>query len=260
MIREAFEWIADRVQEASKPIEVRRREDEIVYLLASGEEKRVFLSAPRRCHTVRTIEDFGAACERWAESEALGGVVFHNDAKVVLVCDDTDRHDVVVMPLEETDVFRIFRNLAQPSFPAMGQREFLRMLRRDLRRTIPPSLINAIAKIEVVSNGQSRTEINPGRERGTREFAADLASEAIPETVECRVPLYRFPGMDQPWPIVCSLEYTLPPHQVEFRFSPLADEIDNVLRAAQMQLHGLLVDALQGRSGCEDLDVLYGTL
>lgn len=260
MILEALRWLESNVTAAGMPLKIHEREDRVIYLYRDGKQVTVPIDPPRRSHQVETIDDFVVAVRRWAERDenGNGAVVFHNHRGVMLICNDGDRRDVVTLPLQLTEVADVFVQLDKATDKAFDQRTFLKLLRRDLRRVIPESLITAISTVEIVSSGQGRTEINPGRERGTREFAADLASEKIPDLVECRVPLYRVPGMDDPYPITCSLDYTLPPRPVEFSFRPLADEMETVFRAAQQQLHGLLCEALQGEGTVVEVDVLYG--
>lgn len=256
MIREALDWLKERVDKSQTPIEVSKRDDRVIYLYPDGREVTVAIDPKRRFHNVHTVDDFVAACSRWGTSGG-GGVVFHDEKRVVLLCDDDDRRDVVVLPLLRTDVVKVFERLdAEPQ--AFDQRTFLRLLRRDLRNTIPAVLITAISNIEIVSAGNGKSEINPGRERGTREFAADLASEKIPDVVTCNVPLYQVRDLDTPWPIVCHLEYTLPPRPIEFVFRPMADEVAKAFRKSQEMLHELLCDLLSEADGCSEITVLYG--
>lgn len=254
MIREALQWMEGLVVGAQTPIEIAKRDGRITYLFRDGREVKVDYDPPNRRHKVETLEDFAKACSRWRTEKS---VVFHNLGSVVLLIDDEERRSTVTLKLQVTEVAKVLQKLDE-SESAMAQRTFLRLLRRDLRYVVPASLITAISNIEVISNSQSKSEINPGRERGTREFAADLASEKIPDLVTCQVPLYQLPGLERPFPVQCSLDYTLPPHPVEFAFRPLADELDNAFRAAQQLLQGMLIEELNEWDNTKDLDVLYG--
>jgi hypothetical protein len=146
---------------------------------------------------------------------------------------------------------------------AFDQRNFLRLLRYDLASIIPSSLVSAIQKIEVVTSGSQRSEVSPGRERGTREFAADLqASGEIPERVTCELPVYLIHGLDFKVPITFGLDYTLPPGPVHFNFRPLPDEIEKTTQQLQGEFHRLLLETVSAESAEDDPDpvvpVMYG--
>jgi hypothetical protein len=237
-----------------EPIVVLDREDRKMFVSRDtlNAIEHVLPPTPAR-HTVYTLDDFVTSAERWASKSS---VVFHNEQGAVLVLDDHNRRESVTMPLSTTAVWEKVLALREQVF---DQRGFLRLLRYDLASIVPGSLVTAIQKIEVVTSSQQRSEINPGRERGTREFAADLASSGeIPERVTCSLPVYLLPGLDQQVPITFALEYTLPPGPVSFIFRPLPDEVERTLQQLQGELHRMLVDALDNRDDKLTIPVLYG--
>lgn len=256
LTEKSLQWLADQTGRSLDPIKLLDRKDKVVlYNRAAGTVGTVELPSDPRRYRVLTIEDFAAACYRWRGDH---GVVFHADQEVVYLLDDTDRRERVVLPLEYTATFAIVAQLQDKQF---DQRGFLRLLRFDLADVIPPNLVSAIQKIEVVTSGNQRSEITPGRERGTREFAADLtASGEIPDRVECVVPVYQTPGLDVPVQIKFALEYTLPPQPVTFRFAPVGDELQRVLRAQQGVLRALLEAAIDGAFDGDESQSLQPTI
>jgi hypothetical protein len=257
MLAEALSWLAKQTSSAQEPITLIKRDDVVMMVNRDLKGERTFsLPVGPRNHTVATLQDFVTACGRWGGARS---VVLHSLKGVLLLIDDSDRRDRVFLPLETTEVFDLVLTMAAERY---DQRTFVGLLRRDLCKVIPSYLVTAIAKIEVVTNSQQRTEVNPGRERGTREFAADLAmSGEIPERVKCYIPVYRLDGLNQPMEIEFSLDYTLPPMPVSFSFRTLPDEIENVQALLQGTLHQLLEtllgDELGGREDVK-IDVLYG--
>lgn len=249
-------WLAELKASALEPIRILDREDRKILLARDGNLIDVPIPAAPAKHEVYTLDDFSRAVERWADQVS---VVFHSDAGAVLVVDEECRRNVVTLPLRTTAVWDRILKLEEQCF---DQRGFLRLLRFDLAAIIPHSLVAAIQKIEVVTSGSQRSEVSPGRERGTREFAADLqASGEIPDRVTCSVPVYLIPGLDHAVPITFGLDYTLPPGPVSFVFRPLPDEIERTEQQLQGELHRLLVESLVRE--CEDEDawsipVLYG--
>jgi hypothetical protein len=250
LIREALQYLGDLRAAALEPIKLLDRADKKCFLMRDGTAVEVEIPPMPRAHRVNTIGDFAVAVQRWRKERS---VVFHNEDGAVFLVDDASRLDTVLLPLPITEVWQQILELDKQTY---DQRSFLRLLRHDLAGVIPPTLVSAIQKIEVVTSGNQRSEIQPGRERGTREFAADLAaSGSIPEQVTCEVPVYRLPGLDYPVPIRFSLEYTLPPGPVTFLFRPLPDEAERCLLGLQSELHRMLVEAFAE----QPIDVLYGS-
>ena len=254
MISQALELLGSWKTKSLDPIVVANRDDLTILVSRDGLEAHEHrIPAKPARHVVYTLEDLATAAARWGGERS---VVFHNEQGAVLVLDDEDRRAVVSMPLTTSMVWDRVLAAREQTF---DQRQFLRLLRFDLASIVPPSLVSAIQKIEVVTSGGQRSEINPGRERGTREFAADLANSGeIPERVTCSLPVYLLPGLNQLVPITFGLEYTLPPGPVSFIFRPLPDEIERTLQQMQGVLHGLLVDAISELEDGLTIPIMYG--
>ena len=255
MIREALQWLAELKAASIQPTTLLQRQDRVILWTHDGVLHDHQLPDVPRNHTVHTIDDFVRACRRWRTEDS---VIFHGENAAVFVLDDADCRAKLTLPLPWSDLFLRVLELRQAQ--PLDQRDFLRTLRHDLAGACSPALVAAIQKIEVVSSGNQRTEINPGRERGTMEFAADLASSGeIPELVTLSVPVYSIQGLDSPCPIRCSLDYTLPPRPVQFVLRPRPDETMRAVDSAQSVLHGLLQSAFDGEEE-EGIDVFFGTV
>lgn len=256
--KDSLEWLAAQAVERTEPVRLLEREDVVqLYHRPTGKVELHVRPPKPRCHTVYTIADFALAVARW---HSAAGVIFHNQDQLMYVLNDEDRRDRVVMPLLQSELFRLLCDLKDKQF---DQRGFVRLLRYELAGCIPAQLVTAIAKIEVITNTAQRSEINPGRERGTREFAADLTSSGeIPDKVSLSLRAYTTPELDELITVDCGLEYTLPPQVVSFRLRPLPDEIDLVLRHLQGVLRASLQEALRTVFGEEHggPTVLYGTV
>lgn len=241
-------FLADLKTAALEPIKILDREERKIFLSRLGNLTEIAIPAGPAKHEVFTLSDFAASVERWSGTKS---VVFHNEACAVLVIDETCRRNLVTMPLRTTAVWERILQLKEQCF---DQRGFLRLLRFDLASIIPGSLVTAISKIEIVTSGGQRTEVSPGRERGTREFAADLQNSGeIPERVICQVPVYLINGLNYAVPITFGLDYTLPPAPVNFVFRPLPDQLELAIQQLQGALHQMLVDVIGS-----EMPVLYG--
>lgn len=249
-------WLAELKATALEPIRILDREDLKIFLGRDGNMTEIPIPAAPATHEVFTLDDFACAVDRWSGQKS---VVFHNESGAVFVVDHSCRRSTVTLPLRTTAVWTRILRLPEEHF---DQRGFLKLLRFDLASIIPASLVSAIQKIEVVTSGGQRSEMSPGRERGTREFAADLRSSGeIPEHETCLVPVYLIPELHDPVPITFALDYTLPPGPVSFAFRPLPDQIEKTIQQLQVELHRLLVALLHGETAEEDgavISVLYG--
>lgn len=234
MLKELLDRVWGLAQSNLLPQEVDVGDPRARHYLVGKEHVKVHRPTPVRKHTVQTLEGIFEACDRWGGE----GVLWHNRQNVVLVIDDDDRRDIVVMPLVVSEVFTLINKLGDQ---AMDQATFVRLLKNQLNGYVPDSLRPVISKIEIASSAGQKNEINPGRERGSREFAVDVVGGEMPEFIPATVPVYSNAGLRNNVPIRLSLDVTLPPQQVTFRVAPLPDQIEMAWQAAQAELHNLLV-------------------
>ncbi len=212
-----------------------------------GSEAVEFVDMPPalRSHAILGIDDFIEAVKRWGQS----GVVFHSPSKIVLVVDDADRRDVVSMALVESETFQFMRTVGKA---AMSHRDMVNVLKHNLRDHVIDSLLPSVRKLDVDSSTKQSAEIARGRERGTREFVADLVgANNIPETVNVTTSVYSNAGLRQSCTIKCSFDVAIP--GLEFTLKPLPDELNIAVENAQTEIHQILAAALDG------IPVLFGS-
>jgi len=245
MIREAIELIQDTAKDAAGVSVTAIPGDprSVIVQLGSAYEYRPIPPAVRN-HTILGIDDFIEAVKRWGAK----GVVFHSPAKIVLVVDDADRRDVATMNLVESETFTFMRTVGRSN---MDHRTMVNVLKNQLRDHVIDSLLPAVRKLDVSASNKQTAEISHGRERGTREFAADLVGASqIPEVLNVTASVYSNAGLRQSYTIKCSLDVAIP--QLEFSLKPLPDELDIAVENAQSEIHQILEGALDG------IAVLYG--
>lgn len=238
MLKELFEAVCGRAEAAALPKQINNGDVRAMHFFARGECVDVEIPPPNRNHKVRTLEGLLLAVERYGTDGAL----WHDQGSITLVTNDCDRREFVTMPLTLSEHWKIVSALGTP----LTQRDFVRLLRHDLRGCVPDTLLPAVAKIEVATSSGQRNEINPGRERGSREFAVELATSGeIPEHFTAMVNVYANEGLRQLRPIICSLDYSLPPAQVAFVVKPLPDQLELALQDAQRELHEYLTEKVE---------------
>lgn len=238
MLKELFEAVCCRAEAATAPKKIDNGDARALHFFVRGERVAVEIPPPDRNHQVHTLEGLLLAVERYGTDGAL----WHDQERITLVTNDCDRRERVTLRLTISEHWRIISALGTP----LTQRDFVRLLRHDLRGCVPDTLLPAIAKIEVASSSGQRNEINPGRERGTREFAVELATSGeIPEQFTALATVYSNEGLRQVRPVICSLDYSLPPAQVAFVVKPLPDQIELSMQEAQRDLHQYLTDKVE---------------
>ncbi len=241
MLKSLFDAICAKQLEAVKPTTIDVADPFAKHFFFDGKIARIEVPPAARKHTVFTLDDLIASVKHH-NTDLVKGSIWHDRTKVVFLIDDEDRREMVTLPLVFSDHWDILCKLPA----AMTQRDFVRLLRHELAGCVPDTLLPAIAKIEVATSSGQRNEINPGRERGSREFAVDLANSGeIPESFLLAVSVYSTPGLRQCRCIKMSLDYTLPPSQVTFQVTPRPDEIEIAMQDAQAELHKLLCDAVE---------------
>lgn len=241
MLRDLFEAICQKQVQANTPVEIKCNDVFVKRFLFNGEVLTVPISPHTRDHRVDNINDLITAVKLYDQGRKAGSL-WHNPTGLVYLIDDADRRERIWMPLITSEHWDIVKGLSERR---LGQADFVRILRHELHGCVPDTLLPAISKIEVATSSGQRNEINPGRERGTREFAVDLANSGeIPEHFYCQLSVYSNVGLRTNRQIKMGLDYTLPPAQVTFRVAPLPDELEIAEQDAQAELHALLVDAV----------------
>lgn len=250
MIAEALEALAKMATEAVKPQSVVLDKDpRRVFVNTGNKLEEVKLNPAPRAHGVESLQDLIAAANNWGTA----GVVWHNHSKVVLVVNDSERYDTVTFSLLESHAFKKLLELDRKQM-RIGQRDFIQLLRHDLAGKVPDDLLPKVRKIEATSSGKGVSEIQHGRERGTREFQAEIVGATnIPEVVDASVTVYQNVPELPRFGVRLSLDITLPPQAVDFLMQPLPDELANIMRASQSELHELLTEGVGG------IPVFFGT-
>lgn len=233
MLKEIADWLwqkADEGQQA-RPLVIDDAKNR--HFLFGDRHFTVPMPPPVRKHIITTLADLLIAVDEYGAS----GSLWHDESRIVLVTEDADRREFVTMPLVLSQHWKIVKSLGE----YLTQQSFLKLLRHDLAGVVPESLRPAISRIEVATSSGQKNEVNPGRERGSREFACDLAnSSEIPEFFNASLSVYANAGLRQTRSIKLSLDYTLPPKEITFSVRPLPDELEIAMQDAQAELHELL--------------------
>lgn len=255
IFKELFESLKELVSAAEKPKVTDYGDSRRVLVSANGTTEEKFVPADEREHKILQIEDFISAANRWGvqnvgdgASESVG-VIFHSPARIVLVTDDSDRRDKVTMDLVESDTFRFLRTVGERT---MDHKTFVRALKTILHGKAPDGLLAIIRKIEVATGERRQAEVVQGRERGMREFQAELANASeLPEFVNIVTPVYSNYGLRTAVAIHCTLEVELP--ALTFRLAPLPDVLNIAVEGAQADIHERLVAGVE-----EGIEVFHG--
>lgn len=209
-----------------------------------GNEFEHFDVAPQLAnHTVYSLADLiNLAQLKQAERRADGVMIFHDNDEVTLLFDANDRRESATLPLDITAAFAAVKDLCTK---ATAQKALVKLLRTTLRECVPMTVLNAISKIDVLTNGRQASEIAGGREKGSREFAVEGGRD-IPEEFTVTTPVYRTPGVASPQVIKLSLFFDLAATPITFEVAPIADSIESAIVAANRELHETLVKAVPG--------------
>ena len=142
MIREALEYFASLAQRADEPFEVKGVSEENRVFLVDGEEVAIERGYPSRSHRVDHIDEIAALAKRFGDI-SCSPVIWCSPKDVVLVFDDLKfRHNVATMRLHPGDTFRVLAALrANPGAAWKAHKDFVRLLRIDLARTLDPAAL-----------------------------------------------------------------------------------------------------------------------
>lgn len=244
MIQEALQYLA-KLSNDSQRADFSVRDDRYVVVRRPDGEVR-WVDAPPMPRRILT-HSFGAFVAAAKHYSAQS--IFHDTAQCVALLDDgteSDRLDRIVFPLNKSSVFLRLDNLSEGE--VFSQRDFIALIRHELYGSVPDTLLPAVRIMDASSLGRGVSEVQSGRERGTREYVAELANAAdIPEVFP--VNFYYCDALIaicSASVVHCTLSYTLPPADVKFSLRVLPDELERAVARAQDELGESLRAELQG--------------
>lgn len=238
MLKELFDAICANAAQAVKP-HVSRAECDPRHMMVAynGKLESLSIPPPIRDHVVTSLDSLATAVELWDSGNT---VVYYGVEEIVAVLDDEDRRDVVTMPLTLSQAWQYVAALPGKRFE---QKEFVRLLRLNLSGVAPAALLPLVRKIDVSSGSLTTSDLSPGRERGTKEFRQELATQSeLPDRVQLMCSIHATPGVRAERAIACAFEFDL--SSLTFRLEPLPDELQAATEAALFDLGETLSDRL----------------
>lgn len=252
MLREFLELLQTTAVEAAGPQKLAIESKRIAYFSIGGKRESIAIPPPPRTHQVQDVASFLRAASRYGPEAdtSVGPSLWHNDTSLIAILNDVeDRYDTVTLKLVQSETFQWLTKIGSVT---MDQRTMVRALRTTLNGCVPESLLPAIRKLEVSTAGKTSSDMTHGRERGTKEFASELAgTAAIPEEIQVICRVYDTFDINLAVSVRCALDIQLP--QMEFRLIPLPNQLTTALAETQSYIHSLL---------CEDWSpelVFFGT-
>lgn len=256
MLHEFLKLLQGTAVDAAGPHGLPVEDKRAKHFVINGQHVSVTVPAPPRNHTVQSLDSFVLSAKRYgtASTDSLAGhttTLWHNHKSLIAVLDDVDdRYDAVTLPLVCSETFAWLCDASRKQF---DQRQFVTILKTTLYGAVAESILPAIRKIDIASSTKTQAEISHGRERGTREFAAEMANAAsIPEIVNVACRVYDAVDISLTVNVKCSLDIKLP--EMEIRFAPLPNELTRVLADTQAFIHDRLVNEWG-----DSESVFYGT-
>lgn len=256
MIADALRVLQETAVKASGATVLRIPGDERrAYVVNDDGTHEIVLPPPLRKHTVHTLEDLVAAALKWGRQ----GAIWHSEDAVVLIVEDDDRRDRVTLPLRHHPQFESLRELEKEHM--LNQRAIVRLFRHELAGCVPEWILPKLRAIEAQGGTAAKQEIQHGRERGMREYQAELiGAKDIPEVITASVPVYDLPELERE-KVDLSLDITLPPANLEFLLIPLPNDLHEAEQNAQKQIGRKLVEllAVDGETEQGVPPVFFGT-
>jgi len=259
---DALELLQTTAQQAAAPQKIDLPlADREARLAIAGRTEVVILPPPNRQHTVRTLIDLGRMTIAMAEGKAptrFGDaesptphpVVYHDEERCVLVCDDADRRDFVTLELVVTPEWSAICKLFREK-PTLSQREAIQLLR--LVFNVDAEKIRPFRQMEAVTKEASKAAINRGKESLGNSIEAEVIGAAdIPETLTIAVPIYRNAGEDERYDVPCAVELDVQNGKVQI--VPEPGRIEEIMHRHQATIAARLEEAFAERS----IPVYYG--
>ena len=161
----------------------------VYYLVGpDGLAQKVVAGPSRHREKLATPAEMAAFIDAYAGGEGKG-VTYFDEQAVVYVFDGEDRRDFAVCELPKSPQYL---KLAACACKAMGQADFVRLLRIDLRGCLAESnLLPLVRQLKFTADRASEAAIQHGRESIGKQITAAVTGEsAIPEEVTLFVPVF----------------------------------------------------------------------
>jgi hypothetical protein len=224
MLKEAIETLMRAGQKAGDPLQIILPTKAGTRYLLDGKVIDVPFPVPPREHKAETIASLCELATRFQEDDDKPVIWVNEEYISLTIDDDLYRESRVDLRMHFSDVFAIVADLATRK-PWFEQKPFVRMLRVELGRALPPAALLERVKRVVFANGStttgesSRTRESMGREINSR---VETAGE-LPEFVTLNLPVF---ALGDSYAIDCSVD--VDPARGVFQLAPLPDEIERV--------------------------------
>lgn len=255
MLEEAISKVQELVEAAEERAQVVRFVEmpgnpEGVFIVHGGKREWFALPPPDRRHKVFTVEDLIEAGKLGWVSDAI---VWHSHDQILLVSGDgKHRMDTVRMDLVKSKPFLALKDTAGNP---RRQREFLALLKQDLRGCVDEGLATSVRSIKWSNSAEGTSEIRQGRESMGQSINRELTGEsALPEEVTVDLPVYE--NLEPPtvpaktYAVECLLVSDA--NEQIFRLIPLPSELTAAVHEAQQDIRQRLTQ------GLPDVPVLFG--
>lgn len=207
-----------------------------------------FLPA-RRAAKIESVDSLIAAIQD--KSICRDPEVYVGPGSIVVLPDRADRHDQLVMFLRRSDRFDTISNMGA----MLTASKLIDLLRFDLPTDVSSSLIAKLRKVDFQASSTGSSKVEHGREGWGKTIEASVQQHAeIPEEIDFTVPAFCNDGLRAVSQVTVTCGIRIVPQDQGFIVKPLADEVDNALQSACVQVVTHLTRELKGA-----VPVLHGT-
>jgi hypothetical protein len=248
MLKELFDALVAHAGKLKAATPVPTNNPRVLTYLIDGEWRHVDVGPGVFRHVVHSLEALAMALAARSDS-ASHPIIFHSMNEVLAFPDVNDMRDSIRLPLIFSELWKEVTNLGHAP---ISQEDFVRLIKMRLRNCVPATLRDHVSKIEVTTSIGVKSELSPGREKGSREFASE-GSKDIPEQFSCNIPVYANPGLTDTFPMLMAMDVSLRSNPVTFTVRPSPDEIAKGIQFLQ----GFLSERL--RKLCPEATIVYGS-
>lgn len=246
LIRDAFEWVAQKCEDAHRPMLLHENRFCKSYYRPSGSIETFEKQRPA---TIVTVPDPMAFVQALRELERtnlqihgeMDPVVYISDTNVVGYLGLQDLYHFVQLPLRFNPLWKQLESLHEKTFEQSQLARFLRTIWRSVDTN--GGMRNALAKIEVTRRSTENRELTSFKDKGMREFANEMREE-IPDLYTVSCPVFDIPYADRPQTVEVVLDFDLAASPLSFRLFPRPESLLDGKRRALKQLHDVLRTAI----------------
>lgn len=244
MLKDLWDALVDTVRQSGTPVQITKRENLVERYVVCGQVHEFAMTPPSRYLAAAEMSDLQALIDRYVPSGGQCLVMISPHS----ICADFDESGARVftasMKLSFSRPFQRLMTMQSNAPELLSHRAMLDLLKHDLSGCVDGTLVDRFARLRVLGNGASSSELEGGRERGVREYQRELVNaEKLPDMIAVKLPVYEQSSLRR-FDATVGVKVEVDLETLQFRLTPEWEDMVAAPIDAREQARRALADQL----------------